>query len=127
MRRLRHDDTNPEQPTPGQHRKRSLEKHWIWPVGLALAAAGSAATLLFRGCWHTHMSWPIAHDGEFSYQVCTNCGIKRLYDEKTFHAYGPYGYDLHELIARERLLRKKRQQQAEERRVRAERKAAGQK
>ncbi len=76
--------------------------HWIWPVGLAVAGLGGAAAFLLRGCWHTHMGWPLAYDDEYSYQVCTSCGIKRLYDEKKFRAYGPYGYDLHELIARDR-------------------------
>jgi hypothetical protein len=27
------------------------------------------------------------------------CGIKRLFDEQTFRAYGPYSYDLDHLIA----------------------------
>jgi hypothetical protein len=35
-----------------------------------------------------------------SYQVCLGCGIKRLFDEKSFRAYGPYSYDLNRLIAR---------------------------
>jgi hypothetical protein len=79
--------------------------HWIWPLGIAVAGLGGLAAFMLRGCWHTNMSWPVRFDDEFSYQVCTGCGIKRLYDEKTFHAYGPYGYDLHELIARERTAR----------------------
>lgn len=79
--------------------------HWIWPLGLAVAGVGGAAAFMLRGCWHTKMGWPLKYDDEYSYQVCTNCGIKRLYDEKTFHAYGPYGYDLRELIARERAAR----------------------
>jgi hypothetical protein len=106
-------------------RKRGLHKHWIWPAGLAVAGIGSAATLLLRGCWHTHMSWPMTVDHEFSYQVCTSCGIKRLYDEKTFQAYGPYGYDVDELIARERAYRTKRMKREEERKARLERKAGG--
>ena len=32
-------------------------------------------------------------------------GIKRLFDEKKFRGYGPYGYDLKELIAREQAIR----------------------
>ena len=39
---------------------------------------------------------------ELSYQVCVGCGIKRLFDEKTFRAYGPYSYDLNRLAKRER-------------------------
>ncbi len=106
-----------EQRDPGWH------GHWIWPLGLAVAGISSAATLLLRGCWHSHMSWPMDVDHEFSYQVCTSCGIKRLYDEKTFHGYGPYGYDVNDLIARERAYRAKRLQQEEERRARREARA----
>jgi hypothetical protein len=82
--------------------------HWVWPLGLAVAGLGSAAAFMLRGCWHPRMSWPIRHDDEFSYQVCPGCGIKRLFDQGTFHAYGPYGYDLHDLIARERTERIRR-------------------
>ncbi len=54
-----------------------------------------------RGCWHGKMSWPVrAHD--HSYQVCLGCGIKRLFNEKDFRAYGPYSYDLSRLIAWDR-------------------------
>ena len=45
------------------------------------------------------MSWPLRSQG-YSYQVCTGCGIKRLFDEKDFRAYGPYSYDLNRLIQR---------------------------
>ena len=34
-----------------------------------------AALFIFRGCWHNKMSWPVRSQG-YSYQVCTNCGIK---------------------------------------------------
>jgi len=44
------------------------------------------------------MSWPVRSQG-YSYQVCTGCGIKRLFDEEVFRAYGPYSYDLTRLIA----------------------------
>ena len=44
-------------------------------------------------------------EGEHSYQVCLGCGIKRLFDEKKFRGYGPYGYDVKELIAREQAVR----------------------
>jgi DNA-directed RNA polymerase subunit RPC12/RpoP len=101
--------------------------HWIWPLGLAMAGLGGAAAFMLRGCWHTHMSWPIKLDDEFSYQVCTNCGIKRLYDEKTFHAYGPYGYDLHELIARERTVRLRRLRKHTEMMARSMAKGTGEK
>jgi hypothetical protein len=84
------------------------KKNWIWPLGIAVAGVGSAAAILLRGCWHNRMSWPIKDEEshEFSYQVCTGCGVKRLFDERSFEAYGPYSYDLHKLIARERLWRK---------------------
>lgn len=98
--RTQQGEVPPQPPTP--------HRHWVWPLGIALAGLGGAAAFMLRGCWHTHMGWPLKFDEEFSYQVCTTCGIKRLYDEKTFHAYGPYGYDLHELVARERALRVKR-------------------
>jgi hypothetical protein len=47
------------------------------------------------------MSWPVRAQG-YAYQVCTGCGIKRLFDEKAFQAYGPYRYDLNQLIAWDR-------------------------
>ncbi|MGH9512555.1 MAG: hypothetical protein ACRD2U_10520 [Terriglobales bacterium] len=47
------------------------------------------------------MSWPIRSAG-VCYQVCTGCGIKRLFDEEFFRAYGPYSYDLDRLIAARR-------------------------
>jgi hypothetical protein len=37
--------------------------------------------------------------------ACLGCGIKRLFDEKKFRGYGPFGYDVKELIARERAVR----------------------
>jgi len=64
---------------------------------MATGVAGAAVVLL-RGCWHGKMSWPVRSQ-DYSYQVCLGCGIKRLFDEKTFQAYGPYSYDLNRLIA----------------------------
>jgi hypothetical protein len=46
------------------------------------------------------MSWPVRFQDR-SYQVCLGCGIKRLFDEEAFRAYGPYSYDLSRLIARD--------------------------
>ena len=89
--------------------------HWVFPLGVGLAGLASAAAFLFRGCWHRNLSWPIRAEGEhghFSYQVCNDCGIMRLFDDRTFRGYGPYGYDLHELIAREHLARRRRMQRA---------------
>ncbi len=74
---------------------------WFWPVGLMTTGIAGAAVVVLRGCWHRKMSWPIRVEG-YSYQVCLGCGIKRLFDEETFHGYGSYSYDLHELIARDR-------------------------
>ncbi len=49
------------------------------------------------------MSWPTRYDDHYSYRVCTDCGIKRLFDPKSFRGYGPYSYDVGELIARDLL------------------------
>jgi len=48
------------------------------------------------------MGWPVRHNEQYSYRVCTDCGAKRLFDHANFREYGPYGYDLDELIARDR-------------------------
>ena len=81
--------------TKGNRRSR-----WLWPMGLFATGLAGAAVVL-RGCWHSKMSWPVRAHG-YSYQVCMGCGIKRLFDEKDFCAYGPYRYDLNSLIAWER-------------------------
>jgi hypothetical protein len=86
-----------------ERREQNNSKRWWWPSGVATSLA-DAAVLAFRGCWHRNMTWPIAIEG-YSYQVCLSCGIKRLFDEKVFSAYGPFHYDLDELIAREALRR----------------------
>lgn len=75
---------------------------WLWPLGIAVAGLGSAAAVLMRGCWHRNVSWPIRYDDRYSYIVCTDCGVKRLFDEHLFHPYGPYGYEIEELIAEDR-------------------------
>ena len=71
---------------------------WLWLAGLLTTGLAGAAVVLFRGCWHSRMSWPIRSQ-ECSYQVCLGCGIKHLFDESAFRAYGPYSYDLGRLIA----------------------------
>jgi hypothetical protein len=78
----------------------SDEKKSRWKIPLSLVATGfaGAAVLVLRGCWHRKMSWPVRSQNH-SYQVCLGCGIKRLFDEKLFRAYGPYSYDLNRLIA----------------------------
>lgn len=70
---------------------------WLWPLGVVAAGVAGASVFLFRGCWHRRMSWPVRSQ-DHSYQVCLACGIKRLFDEKAFRAYGPYSYDLARLI-----------------------------
>jgi hypothetical protein len=101
-------------PKEAERKRRRIP--WLFPAGVGLAALASAAAFVLRGCWHRNMSWPLrAEDehGHFSYQVCNDCGIMRLFNERTFRGIGPYGYDLHALIAGERLLRMRRMQRAE--------------
>jgi len=74
------------------------KSRWKVPLGLMATGVAGAAVLVFRGCWHRKMSWPVRYQ-QHSYQVCVSCGIKRLFDEKAFCAYGPYSYDLDHLIA----------------------------
>lgn len=93
-------DEKQEKPQP-KEKPKAPEKnfpHWIWPIGLAMAGMGAAATVLFRGCWHRNMSWPVRYRN-YAYQTCNECGIMRLFDERRFRPYGPYGYDLEKLIA----------------------------
>ena len=75
--------------------------HWLWPLGVAASGVAGLAVVALRGCWHRRMSWPVRVEG-YSYQVCLACGAKRLFDERQFCSYGPYRYDLHELIAWEK-------------------------
>lgn len=77
------------------------KSRWKVPLGLVATGVAGAAVLVFRGCWHRKMSWPVSYK-HHSYQVCLGCGIKRLFDEKSFRAYGPYSYDLERLIGWER-------------------------
>lgn len=74
---------------------------WLWPLGLMATGLAGAAVMAFRGCWHSKMSWPVRAQ-DHSYQVCMGCGIKRLFDENEFRAFGPYSYDLNRLIAWDR-------------------------
>jgi hypothetical protein len=78
---------------------------WLWPMGLMATGLAGAAVVL-RGCWHSRMSWPVRSQG-CSYQVCTGCGIKRLFDEDAFRSYGPYSYDVQHLLAIDRAKRLK--------------------
>lgn len=74
------------------------KKRWLWPWGLLATGLAGAGVVILRGCWHGKMSWPVRAQ-KHSYQVCLDCGIKRLFDENAFRAYGPYSYDLNRLIA----------------------------
>lgn len=86
--------------------KENKKSTWTWPLGLLATGLAGLAVVLFRGCWHSKMSWPVRAQ-EHTYQVCLGCGIKRLFDEKEFRAYCPYSYDLNRLIAWERAEREK--------------------
>ncbi|MBV9574044.1 MAG: hypothetical protein JOY93_08305 [Acidobacteriales bacterium] len=74
---------------------------WAWALGVVATAFAGAAMVIFRGCWHRKMSWPV-RSRDVCYQVCLGCGIKRLFDDDAFRPYGPYSYDLNELIAASR-------------------------
>ena len=74
------------------------KSRWLWSWGVLATGLAGAGVVILRGCWHSKMSWPVRAQG-FSYQVCLGCGIKRLFDEEAFRAYGPYSYDLNRLIA----------------------------
>jgi len=74
------------------------KRRWFWPWGLLATGLAGAGVVILRGCWHSKMSWPVRAQNH-SYQVCLGCGIKRLFDESEFRAYGPYSYDLNRLIA----------------------------
>ena len=81
-----------------QGKPEKLKKsNWWWPAGVLATSLAGMAVVAFRGCWHRKMSWPIAVRG-YSYQVCLSCGAKRLFNAQTFSAYGPFRYDLNELI-----------------------------
>lgn len=74
---------------------------WMWPLGVAATSLAGVAVFALRGCWHRKMSWPVRAQG-YSYQVCLSCGVKRLFDEKSFTSSGPFRYDLNELITWEK-------------------------
>ena len=77
------------------------KSNWWWPAGVLATSLGGMAVVVFRGCWHRKMSWPVGVQG-YSYQVCLSCGAMRLFDEKNFSAFGPFRYDVDELIAWEK-------------------------
>jgi hypothetical protein len=82
--------------------KTKKKSRWTWPLGVMATGIAGAAVVVLRGCWHRKMSWPIRSQ-EHSYQVCLGCGIKRLFDEQAFRAFGPYSYELNRLIAWNRM------------------------
>jgi hypothetical protein len=94
------DPTETEQEKPEKHRK----SNWWWPAEAVVNSVAGAVVVAFRGCWHGHLSWPVTVQG-YSYRVCLSCGAKRLFDENTFIGYGPFRYDLNELIALEKTAR----------------------
>ncbi len=89
-----------------QDKPEKLRKSTWWWTGFVATSLAGAAVAAFRGCWHGKMSWPLGVQGH-SYQVCLNCGAMRLFDEKTFRAFGPFRYDLNELIAWEKSTNRK--------------------
>jgi hypothetical protein len=68
---------------------------WFWPLALASTRVAGVSLLAFRGCWHRRIGWPVRMQ-DHSYQVCLECGAKRLFDEKKFRSYGPFRHDLNE-------------------------------
>ena len=83
---------------PAKIEETGRKSSWLWPAGVAATGIAGLLLLALRGCWHRRMSWPVRVQGH-AYQVCLGCGIKRLFDEKRFCSYGPFRYDLNELIA----------------------------
>jgi hypothetical protein len=81
--------------------REKLKLRWVWPLGVLTTGLAGVGVFLLRGCWHSKMSWPVRVQ-DCSYQVCLGCGIKRLFDEQAFRAYGPYSYDLASLVNKKR-------------------------
>ena len=91
-------------PKKQERPEKSRKSNWLWPAGAAATGIAGVALLVLRGCWHRRMSWPVRSQN-YAYQVCLGCGAKRLFDERNFRSYGPFHYDLTELIAWETSLR----------------------
>jgi len=60
----------------------------------------AARTLIFGGCLHRKMGWPIWLGGH-AYRVCLDCGITQLFDEERLRGYGPYSYQDLDALGRE--------------------------
>jgi len=73
--------------------------HAVAALGAGLLTLGGVVSLRLLRCPHRKMSWPIRQN-EHTYQVCLDCGIKRLFDEDKFRAYGRYSHDLDQLMAK---------------------------
>jgi hypothetical protein len=70
-------------------------------TGAAVLHVTEVAEYLFTSCRHKTLGLPIQDRvSSCSYQVCLECGKKRLFDEKKFLAYGGFGNDLAGLLAR---------------------------
>ncbi len=89
-------------PQEQERPEKPKKSRWLWPAGAVATGFAGITLLLLRGCWHRRMSWPVRAEGH-AYQVCLGCGVKRLFDETNFRSYGPFHYDLDELIAWENL------------------------
>ena len=87
--------------------EKSKKTNWRWPFGVMATGLAGVAVVALRGCWHRRMSWPVRGQG-YAYQVCLGCGAKRLFDEEKFRAYGPFRYELNELIALSRAAKGKK-------------------
>jgi hypothetical protein len=86
---------NAAQEKPEKDEPEKLAKSNWWRAGVVANNLAGVVVTAFRGCWHSHLSWPVCVKG-CSYQVCLSCGAKRLFDESTFSAYGRFRYDLNE-------------------------------
>ena len=74
-----------------ESRWRAAEDNLLWSIFKA------ARQLVFGGCRHKKMGWPIWLGGH-AYQVCLECGMKRLFDEDKLHGYGPYSHQIRDLL-----------------------------
>jgi hypothetical protein len=91
-------------PKEQERPEKPKKSNWLWPAGAMATGLAGVALLLVRGCWHRRMSWPVRAQSH-AYQVCLGCGVKRLFDERNFRSYGPFHYDLNELIGWESSLK----------------------
>jgi hypothetical protein len=70
-------------------------------VRAAVLHVNEVVGYLFTSCRHKTLGWPIRDRVlSCSYQVCLECGRKRLFDEQKFLAYGGFANDLADLLER---------------------------